>query len=195
MKKIFNNSGFTLMEMVVAVGIFSILSLMLAGIFLSASNMEKNTANSQRLQNDGRYILEKIAREIRGRELEAPIFSTSSPVFSFLPDEFGNKISICFNSSTQVIRYYIGDDSQTYIDTRKNCEDYGEDLNAADVAVEDAYFYVKPTMEDGWKESGEDLPILQPRVTIAFKIKNRNLRPEDTKELFIQTTISSKVYR
>ena len=66
MLKIINNQkGLTLIELLVAVFIFSLLSTVIAGIYVSFSNAQARTKVAQALLNDAQFALEGIAREIR----------------------------------------------------------------------------------------------------------------------------------
>lgn len=57
--------GFTLMEVLVAVGVFSIASLIATGVFLVATNTQRNATAAQKLQDDTRFTLENVARTVK----------------------------------------------------------------------------------------------------------------------------------
>lgn len=177
-----NQNGFTLIESIVALSIFSLLMVVVSSIFINANNLQKNIAAYQRLQNDGRFILEKLAREIRGRELVYPLITgNNNPIqtkIEFRPDEQGQAAVVEFVSPD--LKYTL--DGFT-----------AENLNADDVAVEDAKFVIQPTAADTWGTQPSNN--IQPRVVIWLKLKNRNLDPRFTQELVLQTTISSKLYQ
>ncbi|MEK7653089.1 MAG: prepilin-type N-terminal cleavage/methylation domain-containing protein [Patescibacteria group bacterium] len=171
-------NGFTLVETLVAIGIFAILSTIIASIFFNINNLQQNTASFQRLQNEGRYILEKLAREIRGRELNYPLEGTNPQTqLIFRQDENGESVSIIFNAPNLVFINGVG----------------SADLNASDVEVTDMKFFVLPTAEDQWGEAPSSNT--QSRVTILLKLKNKVSNPKYQKEITLQTTISSKIYK
>ena len=60
-----NKLGFTLVEVVVALGIFSIATTYAISIFVQSNQVQKRTANIQRILSDARYALEVMAREVR----------------------------------------------------------------------------------------------------------------------------------
>lgn len=60
-----SRSAFTLLEVVVTMGIFSIISLVIVDIFLNSSREERRTFGRQNIQANTRTILETIARDIR----------------------------------------------------------------------------------------------------------------------------------
>lgn len=172
--------GFTLAEMMVAVTIFALTFMVVSAIFMNGNKLQQYTANFQRLQNDGRYILEKLAREIRARELDYP-----SPVANpwtelhFQQDENQEVLTVVFDANNGDLLY--------------NLDGAQAPINSEDIEVVDVKFYVYPTTEDQWG----DAPITedQGRVTILLKLRNRNVSSEYQRELVLQTTISNKVYK
>ena len=92
--------GFTLVEVVVAIGIFSLASVIISTVYFNTNNLHQQTANFQRLQNEGRYLVEKIAREVRAREITYPIDSPPPQNhLEFLKDEFTEHKEECLTKS------------------------------------------------------------------------------------------------
>ena len=60
-----NKKGFTLIETVIVLGIFSIATTYAISIFIQSNTVQKRTANIQRSTSDARYVLEVMAREFR----------------------------------------------------------------------------------------------------------------------------------
>jgi len=174
-KKYKQISGFTLIEILVATAIFAVASVIIGGIFMNATNLQRQSANVQRLQNEGRYMIEKIAREIRGRELD--LYNSSSTALVFKKDESGNVVTIQYRSSSSLA--YTSQDGTA-------------NLNAADVRIPSLKFFIYPQYE---YIPGTSTPTInvQPRVTILMKIVNNDI-PKYQKQITIQTTISSKIY-
>ncbi|MEI6288008.1 MAG: prepilin-type N-terminal cleavage/methylation domain-containing protein [bacterium] len=188
-RQVKKQNGFTLAEMMVTMSVFAITSVMLSGIFVNISHIQKNTENFQRLQNDGRYMIEKLAREIRGRELRYPANMTNYLFFE--KDENGQIVLVCFDSTNKLLKYYVtGQDNEA---TVENCKSYGADLNAGDVEIDDVKFLVYPQIADKWGTA----PTVnaQPRVTVMLNLKNKTDNPVFQRQLSIQTTISGKVYK
>ena len=181
------HSGFTLVEILVAISVFAIASVVIAGIFLNITGLQQNTASTQRLQNDARYILEKIAREVRSREIDYPLSNPQTYVY-FRKDELGGYLYVCFDSANNNLKYYVSPTGDS-----TNCIVSGEPINASDVKVNNVQFYVQPTAEDQWGE----VPAtnIQPRVTILLELENRNINERYKEALTVQTTVSSKLYK
>lgn len=58
-------SGFTLIEMLVASFVFSIVALTISGLFVQVLSHERRAFVAQKIQENGLFILELMAREIR----------------------------------------------------------------------------------------------------------------------------------
>lgn len=174
-----NNSGFTLAELLVSVSVFAVMSVLISGVYLNANNLQQKVASFQRLQNDGRYIVEKLAKEIRSREIDFPLQAVGTRL-DFAEDRYGEIATVEFVGDE--IIYSIFDGTNTY----------SEPLNAEDVAVVEAKFSIMPINDPFTKVPEADM---QPRVTILLQLRNKNVRPEDIQELTFQTTVSNKVYK
>ncbi len=180
------DKGFTLIEILVAITLFALVSVVASGIFINVNNLQQNTASLERLQSDGRYILEKMAREIRGRKIDfkgsgisAIKHETANLVFK--PDEQDISAGISWDSNEKNLMYSVvaGTD-----------QPQSAALNASDIEVTEANFMIQPGDDP---ETGF-FPGIQPRVTIILKLTNRNASPRYRKELILQTTISSRFY-
>ena len=60
-KTIKNNSGVTLLELVVAVTLFAALMLAATGIFKMVNDGQRNAVSAQNVQENMRYALEKMS--------------------------------------------------------------------------------------------------------------------------------------
>lgn len=184
-----DQSGFTLAEILVTVGIFAIVMMISSSIFININNLQQQTANMARLQNEGRYVLEKIGKEIRGRELDydQTVLEPSgvTDVLAFKPDEYGEGYRIYYVSSSQEIMIET---------TSAEAAPKISSLTADDIIVEKMAFKVMP-LDDPYSVGAGSSSSMQPRVTIMMQIKNRNVPERYLKTLLLQTTISSKIYR
>ena len=66
--------GYTIVEMLVAVAIFSLAFITISVIFLGFTGAQSRAAVSQRLLNEGSYMLELVARENRMHAVCVPSF-------------------------------------------------------------------------------------------------------------------------
>lgn len=59
------NHGFSLIELIVAIFIFSLLALVAGGSFVSTLNLQRRALNIKRAEENGRFVLELMSRELR----------------------------------------------------------------------------------------------------------------------------------
>lgn len=58
-------NGFTLIELIVATFIFSILMMLAGGSIVSALNLQRQALNIKKVEENGKFILELMTRELR----------------------------------------------------------------------------------------------------------------------------------
>jgi len=63
--KFYFESGFTLIEMLTSVFIFSILMVVFGGVFVTSLNLQRKAFNTQQVIENTSFILESMAKEIR----------------------------------------------------------------------------------------------------------------------------------
>ena len=63
------SAGFTLIEMVITILVFSILVVTIVGIFIQAVRIERRAVLAQQIQENATYVLESMAKEIRVSEI------------------------------------------------------------------------------------------------------------------------------
>ena len=172
---IMRDPGFTLLELIVAVGVFSMAILIAVSAFLSLQAAEKRTQAFINLQNNLRFALEIMAKEIRTGELY------------HCGDEGGTEPLDCLSGASAltfknalgltVIYKKLGSSIQKSSDGGT----IFQPLTAKDITINDLTFYVVGS------PAGDNL---QPRVIITLKASSPV--GGDTKELSLQTTISQR---
>lgn len=177
--------GFTLAEMLITIGVFAIVSVVTSSIFINVNNLQQQTGNLQRLQNEGRYLLEKMAKEIRGRELNYEKMSLSSgdliDQLDFRVDELGDAMSIRFGKEDGKVFIIVNNEK--------------ESLNSEQIEIKDLKFKVSPLSDPYSQEVTSLSEVMQPMVTIYMKLSNKGVPERYLKNLELQTTISSKIYK
>ena len=74
-----NQKGFTLIEMVVVVAIFAVAITITTDVFILAQRAQKKTAALQRLNNDLRYITNKMEGDLRTSTIYYDHYAPSGP--------------------------------------------------------------------------------------------------------------------
>lgn len=79
MLQCYNDDGFTLVELLVSVGIIVILMLSAVGIYVYSINSQQRTMVITNLQEDGQLILDLIAKDVRTNNVDYLYWNNSCP--------------------------------------------------------------------------------------------------------------------
>jgi len=171
------HKGFTLVEMMVSMLIFSIIVGVVTGLFVSAIRLQKYNLAYQQLLNQTSYAMEYMARAIRMARKDDGTCGFSGKNYQWTDN------SIEFQT-------YDGECQTFYLDL-------GNGLIKATKTGENGYNDIPLTSDNfrvkslNFKVSGDDPGDgFQPRVTIFIEIEGRGRSPQPRIE--IQTTISQR---
>ena len=155
-------AGFTVIEAVVAVMVFSIAAILIAAIFARAITLERRIVSAQIVQENAMFVLESMAREIR----------VSSIVNQDSPDCAADNLTMD-HPIYGVISYSLGGGN---IQRTANISGF---LNSSDVQFTNLKFCVTGSV------AGDDQ---SPKITILATLKNRaGIQPVSVN---LQTTIT-----
>lgn len=160
-------NGFTLIELIVAFFVFSVLAVLAGGSFVAALNMQRRALNIKRVEENGRFILEMMARELR----------VANPINT------GN--SSCPGSSALNFQHPVNglvDYSLLGTEIRRTVSGGYSIISNPDVEVTRLNFCVSGN------SAGDDR---QPRVTIILGLKTPG-SGSDAATLDLQTTVSQR---
>lgn len=106
-----SGAGFTLIEVVVTLGVFSIAALMAVNVFVIFVQQQRRTVNQQELQNDARAVMEQVANDLREGVLDYEYYKTTivapgNKLFSLL-DGVGNDCLVLRDALNMQIRYRL----------------------------------------------------------------------------------------
>lgn len=162
-----NKQGFTLIETVIALAVFAMVMLAVISIFMAAIQSQRRGYALQDIQENARYALEMMAKEIRMAEINNSAgVSSSLDITAHKPE--GDKNVVYSLNNGQIIRNEAGGLNQAITSTK--------------VEVTDLQFYVEKDVQ------------LQPRVTVAIQIKGKGGQVEAQPQINLQTTIVSRTY-
>lgn len=117
-----NISGYSLIEIMVSVGIFSILLLSILSIAQSVSNGQKAAIASQNTQESLRFAFEVMSKEMRAASSTADKCNPSSPnsdnneIFNIYKGGIiGNNQDVLYfrNKDNECVYYYLEDDADS----------------------------------------------------------------------------------
>ncbi len=180
------NNGFTLIEMLVALSLFTIVVTIAVGAFLSLIGASKSVQGEQSVITTLTFVLDSMTREIRtgtnyhcddATTLRTGTFSTSSSRDCVTGDDGVSFIeagtSVTSGASSRRIAYYFDTTSATNTIMRKVGNGTPQSIVSDGITVTDAQFFVTGVnrLGDG---SGSDTDAIQPTVTIILEARDEN---------------------
>lgn len=174
------NKGFTLIEMLVALGIFAVLLVAVINVFVSGFRYQRRAVEMQTVQREGSYMLETISREIRmATGINPNQRGINSSKISFVNHE-GHQVDYC--RASQLGTTVTCNDAGDYFAMIDNTVGSADIVNSSDVRVNNMKFYV----------SNQDFALSQPRITIVLSMRSKR---DSSAELTLQSTVSMRLYR
>ncbi|MCH8741436.1 prepilin-type N-terminal cleavage/methylation domain-containing protein [Patescibacteria group bacterium] len=174
------NKAFSLIEMLVAVTVFTLIMGSAAGLFIAGIRSQAKALVFNKLIDETGFVMEKMSRALRMAKKDLSASCTQScPGCNYAPlPSLGDSTISFINSQDECMAFYGG----SFVGPLLYQDPGFNELISTDFEVTSVVF-------DLSGESQSEIPNLQPRVTILLKIKNANAaKPEMT----IQTTISQR---
>ncbi len=190
--------GFTLMETLVALGLFAVVVTIATDLFLAFQRVNRKTEGLEALVRNGRFTTERISREVRegmidyGRYVGSDLSSPRNQAALYLQTSGHDAIAFRFTDCSPEV---TGSDC-----IQLNGPTGTERLTDAAVRVRDARFYIFPfqdpfTFVSSGAGAGSYPSDEQPRVTVFLSFDNgRQESAPDYVRYDVQTTISSRAY-
>lgn len=174
-------SGFTLLEMLISIGIFSVVVIATIGITLSVTQAQIKAANVQVIQDNIRFSLELMTKEMR----TGTDFVITSICNTTVP---GAEVSFTGNSGDRA--YFLDSSTDTIMRLKQKITSAGDCLLASaltseEIAVNDLGFWltghaIGPT--DG-----------QPKVTITMSLTSKSPKFQLESSMNLQTTVIQRL--
>lgn len=182
-------NGFTLIEILVAVSLFSFTILSATGLFKSVMDGQRSALASQNIQESMRYAFEVMSKEIRMAQasdgtcktLFNPQPTPTNKVYNTTTDAGGNQILYFKNQNDECVVYYL---TNKRINIIRNYNTGA--ITSASIKINSLKFFV---IDNAIGSSNS----LQPRVTISVEAvfdEGRSTR----QKINIQTSVSSRSY-
>lgn len=192
--------GFTLMEMIVVMGLFSVIVVSATDIFVMANKAQRKVYGLERIQADARYAMEAVVREIRADRIDLEYYAArTAPLAN--PDTELALIDV----SGQAIRFSQSDASQT-----ASCPDAQSapcllvsvgggapvSMTPKGVKVRSARFYVAPVVDPFSYDVGTSsyASDVQPHVTFVLTLETAGDRIGERSVVTLQTTAVQRRY-
>ncbi|OGY84441.1 MAG: hypothetical protein A3F54_00690 [Candidatus Kerfeldbacteria bacterium RIFCSPHIGHO2_12_FULL_48_17] len=197
--------GFSLIEIIITLAIFSIVSLVAIDVFLLVSKNQDRFTSQQTVEDDSRFVITQLTRNIQAGEIDYDFYNAVAEIdiadatgrgVLALRDKAGQQI-VYRRASVDPTKPWQGG-GQTLEVCFAGCELPGadwENLTSIEVKVIDAQFWVHPVVSPWQAESDGSYAVnTQPYVTVMYGVQGKNdSNQENTIQL--QTTVVSRFYQ
>ncbi len=197
-------SAFTLVEILVAISIFTLTATMASSIFSTFAHNQKKIKVSQELLNNTQYVLETISREVKNNE----IISFGADRCQGLPVNYTQCLLFTRENGETNGFVYSGSEI-SYVQLNCDVNDRGiysncvlDDTQEPIVMLSAAYnnvnvlsldFLLTPDTNPYFDSSGTNNQ--QPKVTIKMEVSYAGAQIFEQVNYRIQTTVSSRIYK
>lgn len=192
--------GFTLMELLVVLGLFSTVVVVASDIFILSNRAQRKILSLERTQADARFTMEAITREVRTGDVDFGYYAARGTQIGRPEAE----LALIDNTNTP-IRFHQSDAGNSMFcpDTESTpCLLVTLDVNdpvsitPKGVLVRNARFYISPSSDPDVFDPGTGTyPVnIQPRVTVVLVLDSVAQKAEDRVRVQFQTTIASRTY-
>ncbi|MDD4271921.1 MAG: prepilin-type N-terminal cleavage/methylation domain-containing protein [Patescibacteria group bacterium] len=189
-KKFKAEKGVSLLELIVAVAIFSVLMLVATGIFKMVIDGQRSSISAQNVQESMRYAMEKISKEIRmagisNHDCEDMFSVPPTAVFKVFNTTGDNSKLYFKNQYGNCVVYYL-EDNRLKIMAESDAGNVEGFITPAKIEVSNLKFYVNDDLIGA-------LPGIQPYVTMLVDVKAVGQAIHEQR-MKIQMTVSSRYY-
>lgn len=158
------NKGFTLIEMIVTLGIFSILLVTVLAVFMRGFVTQRQVLEMQAVQRDGSYIMEILSRDIRMAQDFPSIAPGESSTSLTFKDHAGNNVTYALSGDNFMIN--------------------GAQANASDVKITSLRFYSNDNPDGDYSRS-------EPLITVVMSVQSRK---NPAAIINLETSVAMRLY-
>lgn len=192
--------GFTLMEMIVVLGIFSIVVVTASDIFILSNKAQRKVYGLERIQADARYAMEAVVREVRADNIDLAYYSARATPLATPDSELA-----LIDSSGQALLF-----SQSVTGQEALCPDTAStpclliklgngtpvSMSPKGVKVRSARFYIAPSLDPFTfnVSTSSYASNIQPHVTFVLTLETAGEKVGEKSILTLQTTTASRRY-
>ena len=172
----FKKNGFTLLEMIFAIGLFSMVITVVMGVFVKSSQIQRKVIELHTIQREGNFMIEMMSREIRTAtvmDVDQEGNNNSSVEFT---NYVGDTVKYCRANAGG---FCTEDDSGDYLTRRVN--GVNQIVSSSNIKIDSLKFYVP-----------DDFNVSQPMVTISMTVKPA--ASQHNTEISLQSSVALRVY-
>ncbi len=189
-----NQTGFTLMEIVVGLALFGVALIALTDIYLLSQKTQNKLVGETRIQADARFVMEVLAREIRMNLIDYTAIDPAdfSPALGYLPliDVAGNRLVFMTTSSPAICE----PGTASCLAVKQNDSAWAS-ITPRGVNILKSEFYIYPEADPYTIVGNQYAASSTPRVTIILSSENITSKQAEKNIQNLQTTVSSRVYK
>jgi len=177
--------GTTIIELLVAVAIFSITMAEVANIFANAVRNQKRIIERKDLLDNTRYAMEFITKELRMAQVNSANTALTFKIDNVNPfnnEDFSSTI-IFTNSSGETVEYYLSG-SKIMRHVSAPADTGAQEVSSPEIKIARLDFLVNT-----WKLD-QAPPLAAPTITIFIKAEN----PTSTSSLDLQSVVTPRLY-
>lgn len=168
------SSGFTIIEAVVAAGVFAFVIASSIGVYLATIRLDARTRAERAVQQNARFIMDYLAKEIRNGSI----------------DYLGTNDSDTLSLINQLNQQLIFDRSGNNLILTKSGIG-STNLNSSDVNVTRFSVYLDPDADPFF--IANDVHV-QPHVTVVMRIESTSLKDVERGTIDLQSTFTVRDY-
>jgi len=170
------DNGFTLLEVLVALGIFFLVISVTIGIFVGSSRSQKKTIELYDTQREASYLMETVSRELR----MATAISDGTDGNDDQQNNNDSEIEFT-NYDNILIKYCRANSTGVCNSSGAYFARGGEVINSSDIEIKDLTFY-----------TSKDFNSTQPVITVVMKIESTGSYGT---EIILQNSIATRLYK
>lgn len=180
-RKVKSEAGYSLIELMVAIGVFAVVVTILSGTFMISLRGQGKSATVQNIGDNMRYAMEVMAKEIRMGTIKATEGYLFDPLLSDI--RFRSNMP---NRNNAVVRFYL--------DTLTHQIMFDDDIFDAlsPEPITSANIEVSALKFDVSGDTSGTSASAQPRITIAMRAASVGTAADIETRIDMQTTISPR---
>ncbi|MFH2018894.1 MAG: prepilin-type N-terminal cleavage/methylation domain-containing protein [bacterium] len=193
-----NNKGYTLIEMLVVLAIFSTFVIIAADLFLTVNRVQRETQVSERVLSESRFILETIARDVRAGLIDYKEFGNPADPADAIVNPSDELIYI--NSVSERVRikkntnFCPSSESMPCVTISRNNGATWASMTPLGIKVIDLKFIIQPDQDPFYFNGLNWLSDKQPMITVILTLGSTDEISQKYFEITTQTTISVRGY-
>lgn len=172
--------AFTLVELMVSVAVFTVITAIVAGLFVSAIKAQRRILAQQELLDQTSYVVDYMSRAIRtARKEVSPPRCLSQAGISYELTKAGNGVKFV-NSAGECQEFYFDSGKKQLRESKEGTENMITSERLQILSFKLKLF------------GASDTDYFQPRVSFVFDVQITGTKPEEQSTIKIQTTVSQR---